>query len=515
MGVEARSNVGSSDMQVSPSHARQRRFVRLCMTSVGAAASVLLVAAAATAGDPVVGPQVRVDTVGGTDSADETSAAASDANPDEIVAGWNDYRSSGGVRSGFSLSLDAGATWNGFIMRPPAQNQCGTEGDPMTAFDPRTGTLWAGAIAFCGNGGLYIAKKDPGAPNFETPVMADTGSGIDKGWMAAGPLRNQPDTTRVFCAYNFGIIWSDDMGQTWTNPVSLGSGIGFLPRVGPDGEIYVAYWDFGTGMRLRRSLNDGASFTSHLIATRMDVWGTQDGSRFPGRFRVPPFVAFDVDENTGDLHACYFDTTNIVGGQSNVDLYYTRSVDQGTTWETPRVINGDNDPPGDQFFSWLEVDSAGRVQILCLDSRNTDQPDNTVDGMFDAYYLVSQDGGDTFSEHRLTPDPWNSADDGILGSTQFLGDYLGVAIGGNRAYPVYIDTSNGRAELYTNVIEFEAVSNCPGDFDTDQMVGVTDLVALLAEWGACPPTCPWDLDGDGAVDFGDIVLLLGAWGPCP
>ena len=77
------------------------------------------------------------------------------------------------------------------------------------------------------------------------------------------------------------------MGDTWTPPSSLGGGIGFLPRVGPNGEIYIAYWDFGSGVLMKRSLNNGASFTTHTIATRMDVWGTQDGSRFPGIFRAP------------------------------------------------------------------------------------------------------------------------------------------------------------------------------------------------------------------------------------
>ncbi len=500
-------------MRVSRCGGRGRMSFEARSLSVGAALAFVAVGVSARAGGPAVGPQVRVDTVGGTAGANETTVSASDVNPNEIIAGWNDYRESGGVRSGFSLSLDAGQTWTGFILRPPVGNQCGTEGDPMTAFDPRTGTLWAGAIAFCGNGGLYIAKKDPGATEFDPPVMADTGGGIDKGWMVAGPRRNQPDTTRVFCTYNFGIIWSDDMGATWTNPVSIGSGIGFLPRVGPDGEIYVAYWDFGTGVRLRRSLDDGASFTSHLIATRMDVWGTQDGSRFPGTFRVPSINYFDVDENTGHLHACYFDTTVAADGQADVDVYYTRSFNQGTTWEAPRVINGDNDPAGDQFFSWLEVDSAGRVQIVYFDSRNTVQNDNTVDGMFDAYYAVSEDGGDTFSEFRLTPDPWNSADDGIIGSSQFLGDYLGIATGGDRAYPVYIDTSNGRSELYTNVIAFAQA--CPADFDTDELVGIADLIALLEAWGPCLPACPWDLDADGSVGFTDIVALLASWGPCP
>lgn len=451
----------------------------MSMSALCGIAAASLGFAALAAAPPEIGPQVRVDTVGGTAGANETTVSASDTNPLEIIAGWNDYRTSGPIRSGFSLSVDGGQNWTGFILRPPAQNQSSVEGDPMTAFDPRTGTLWAGAISFSGSGGLYVAKKDPGESEFEPSVMARNGF-VDKCWMAAGIRPGEPNSTRLYIAYNEGIIWSDDMGQTWTAPTSLGSGIGFLPRVGPDGEVYVAYWDFDDGMLLRRSLNGGQSFTTHTIATRMDVWGTQQGSRFPGQFRVPPLVYLDVDENTGVLYACYFDTTNIVDGQRNVDLYFTRSENQGTTWTTPVVINGDNDPPGDQFFSWIEVDSAGRIHIVTFDSRHTVQNDGVTDGMFDAYYTLSEDGGDTWTEFRLTPNSWNSADDGILGGSQFLGDYLGLAVAGNKAYPVYIDTTNGQSELYTNVISFESAIGDLLDFQVVRGTliegGIPDLV---------------------------------------
>jgi len=444
---------------------------------IGCSASLgLLLAPSALGGGPDVSPQVRIGDTGSI-SSNETTASASDANPSDIIAGWNDYRPDGTIRSGFALSLDGGQTWASFILRPPAQNRTSVEGDPMTAFDPRTGAIWAGAIAFAGNGGLYVARKDVGDANFQPSVLARAGF-VDKCWMAAGIRPGNPNSTRLYIAYNEGIIWSDDMGQTWTSPRGLGSGIGYLPRVGPNGEIYVAYWDFGAGNRLARSLDGGTTFSTHTIATRMDVWGTQDGSRFPGNFRVPPLVTLDVDENTGHLYATYFDTTNIVNGQRNVDIYFTKSTNQGTTWSTPVVINGDNDPPGDQFFSWIESDSAGRLHVVCLDSRHTVQNDNQSNGFFDAYYLVSEDDGATWQEFRLTPSPWNSANTGIGG---FIGDYLGMAVGGDTVYPVYPDTRGGLAEIYTNVISF---SGAPADVNAfDIITGtllsgtVNDLIA--------------------------------------
>jgi predicted outer membrane repeat protein len=54
------------------------------------------------------------------------------------------------------------------------------------------------------------------------------------------------------------------------------------------------------------------------------------------------------------------------------------------------------------------------------------------------------------------------------------------------------------------------------DLDGDGVVGITDFLALLAAWGACPdpcpPACTADFDGDCTVGVTDFLLLLGEWG---
>ena len=308
----------------------------------------------------------------------------------------------------------------------------------MTACDPRTGTLWVGALAWGSPCSIFVARKDPGASEFNPAVTARVSAWVDKCWMAAGPRPGEPDSTRLYVTYDEGIIWSDDMGETWTDPNPLGTGLGFLPRMGPGGAVYVAYWDLGYGVMLKRSFDGGETFTTHQIATRMDTWATGDGSRFPGTFRVPPLAYLDVDANTGYLYAAYFDTTDIVGGQANVDLYFTKSTDQGASWAAPVIANGDADPPGDQFFCWLEVDEDSRLHMVYFDSRHTEQTDGAAHGMLDAYYAYSVNDGGSWMEFRLTPQSWDSMDDAVSGGGQFVGDYLGMGAAGRRAYPVYI-----------------------------------------------------------------------------
>ena len=98
-------------------------------------AAALLLAAPAIAQDPVIGPQVRIDVAGGTGAANETTGSSSELFPMEAVAAWNDWREGTNppeiIRMGVSVTLDGGATWIDFLVRPPGPNQSNVEGDPI------------------------------------------------------------------------------------------------------------------------------------------------------------------------------------------------------------------------------------------------------------------------------------------------------------------------------------------------------------------------------------------------
>ncbi|UCF34571.1 MAG: hypothetical protein JSV78_04565, partial [Phycisphaerales bacterium] len=463
----------------------------------------------ATAVNPQIGAAVRIDMGGGTFLSNETSIAAGAANPLHIVAAWNDWRESSTYpvsRLGVGLSLDGGATWTDFILHAPTAHT-GNAGDPMTAYDDRTGDLWVGGIAWGSQGGIFVARKRPGEWTFDPPVMAREYYATDKCWMAAGPPPDDPEATRLYITYNEGVIISTDLGATWTDPVSLGEGQGFLPRLGPNGELFVVYWDYSDGVMLRRSFDGGASFDPPiLIANRLDVWPGGDGTRFPGLFRVPPFNYLAVDPNDGTLYCVYFDTTSILERDSNVDLYFSKSTDQGTTWSTPVVINGDSDPPGDQFFPWLEVDRNGRLHLLFYDTRHTTQSDGAVHGLIDAYYATSDDEGESWTEYRLTPVPFDSSYALWMGG-QFIGDYNGLGVVAKRVLPCYMSTSNGDGDIFMHVIAL--VGN--GDHDDDGDVDLADFAAFQRcfsglDGGPLPAECDaGDFDADDVIDLTDFA----------
>src|SRR5688572_3809596 len=78
-------------------------------------------------GPPSVGPQIRIDVGGGTASANEHSTAADQSLPASVVATWNDYRQNPNIRMGVGVSINGGATWSDFLVRPPVPNQATVE----------------------------------------------------------------------------------------------------------------------------------------------------------------------------------------------------------------------------------------------------------------------------------------------------------------------------------------------------------------------------------------------------
>ncbi len=459
-----------------------------------------------------VGSAVRVDTTN-PNAGNETSVIAADGPNCTVVAAWNDYRQ-GSARLGVGVSTDSGATWQESLVRPPVPNQAATEGDPMTAYDPRTDTFWVGAIAFSPDGGVFVARKDAGESSFEPAVMTRVTGTADKGWMAAGPDPLDPNQTRLYVTYNEGLLISTTMGDTWEPRVSLELGHGFLPRCGPAGELYVVYWDLSNHVMLRRSFDGGRTLLSPvLVATRMDVWGN-DGTRFPGLFRVPPFAHLAVDPETGALYCVYCDTTEVIGDNSNVDVYFTKSTDQGAAWSAPVIVNSDTVPHGDQFFPWIEVDATGRVHLVYFDTRSVPQDDTATEALIQVYYSFSDDGGTSWSDVLLTPTAFSSDDDGFGGV--FLGDYVGIAVTDDCAFPCYPSTDGGTANIYTHALRFPEAGdlNCDGAIDFGD---INPFVLALVDpltYNATYPDCDvslGDLNDDGQTGFGDInpfVLLI-------
>ena len=71
----------------------------------------------------------------------------------------------------------------------------------------------------------------------------------------------------------------------------------------------------------------------------------------------------------------------------------------------------------------------------------------------------------------------------------------------------------------------DVILPCPADLTGNDVVNVSDLLALIANWGPCDAPCPpvrprdpicaGDLNADCFVNVTDLLDLIDVWGECP
>ena len=98
------------------------------------------------------------------------------------------------------------------------------------------------------------------------------------------------------------------------------------------------------------------------------------------------------------------------------------------------------------------------------------------------------------------------------GNSLWRGEIPGQPQGGTITY--FVTALDSADNLGAGKDLFFTVGAIPGDLDGDGVVGVSDLLILLGNWGPCADcnNCPGDLDGDCVVGVADLLILLGNWG---
>jgi len=91
------------------------------------------------------------------------------------------------------------------------------------------------------------------------------------------------------------------------------------------------------------------------------------------------------------------------------------------------------------------------------------------------------------------------------------GTLLEIDPSGNVAWQYSVSGQLAKAQkLPTNCLD--PPSPCPSDISGDGVVGVDDILALIAAWGTSDPDA--DVDDNGVVDTNDVLAVLSAWGDC-
>ena len=189
---------------------------------------------------------------------------------------------------------------------------------------------------------------------------------------------------------------------------------------------------------------------------------------------------------------CYL--TDNVDGDSDVD--------NGTTILTSQLMDASQGIPVISYWRWFS-NTAGSSPLQ------------------DIFVVeVSDDSGDTWTELETVGPTGPEVDGGWFKKEFLVGDFVDLT---NRFVIRFIASDTDPQSVVEAGVDGVQLSrlDCgaavPGDLDGDGIVGITDFLILLAEWGPCadpcPPACLGDLDGSCSVDVNDFLILLANWTP--
>jgi hypothetical protein len=269
--------------------------------------------------------------------------------------------------------------------------------------------------------------------------------------------------------------------------------------VGPNGEVYIAWFDYNwPRISIDKSTDGGVSFGADRGVQNTNGYT----SNLNGGILVFPFPAVDVDI-TGGPYNGYVYVAYMDYGATDTDILFTRSTNGGDTWSDPVRINDDPQGNGcDQFHPWTFVDNNGTIHVVFYDRRN--DPANLL---MDVYLTESTDAGMTWSANQRVT---TVSSDPTAGSAKagLLGEYIGLTAFDGCTHPVWTDTRLGNQDVFT------ASVNCIlfGDVNGDGSIDLGDVVYLVNYlWRGGPPPDPYqagDANCDGTITISDIVYLV-------
>ncbi len=394
------------------------------------------------------------------------------------------------------VSTDQGTHWAGPTFLPLSRNNDTFASDPALGVN-RTGTFYYAFLSvgslFGPRGGkddLVVATSTDGvtwtnhiAVQRRTfPSNSTISSEIfDKEYIAVGPSKTNLSVDAVYVTYTDFIdycsgffvckenstimqVHSTNFGATWSKPLAVSPNAtitttstsvgrlvqGSMPAVGPNGDLYVAYYDSGKNgpfnasatVMISKSTNGGISFSppaQAALITQQLTYASQ-GSTCCFRWFSSMFPSMDVAPD-GTVYVAY-------GARQSkysidpADVYLTASTDGGVTWSVPNMIN-DNTSQNGHFFAWLKTSSDGVVHIIWGDQRL-----DPVGLGYDIYYAVATNHGATISANTRVTDVGTDP----LVTIGFVGDYFNMAVSGNQVYPVWTDGRRGVRSLGREIL---------------------------------------------------------------
>lgn len=391
------------------------------------------------------------------------------ANPQNIIASANTYVNSQ-FQQGYYYTNDGGVSWNGSDEFPNCDASCVGVGlaDPSVAIDAN-GNIFISTIMPYRQGYLIRKSLDHGQTWLLTPSVGISSFPFDKEMIVADISPNSPYLNQLYCAWNgVGFNYSADGGNNFSLKNDISSiGVGPNIQTGPNGEVYICWAEnFINGqpsscnMGFAKDLTDGGTNFTTTIAfpyTGIIIQDETEKNWNYGGINLNNFPSMAVDKSCGPYrgriyivypdHPDQTDNPNANPGDGVIKIRY--SDDQGDSWSAAKTISIPVVGIGcsgfsENFFPWIAVDnSTGIISVVYYNIFDAAGCNIYSTNLRMAY---SSDGGNTFNDLQLNYNTIFAGEIPIGFRGGYMGDYIGVAAYGGKAYAAWMSTADGSTQ---------------------------------------------------------------------
>lgn len=244
-------------------------------------------------------------------------------------------------------------------------------------------------------------------------------------------------------------------GKKWSEPATISqlpgncvdndsTAEGAMPAVTYDGKVFVAWSNQGK-IYLDRSFNGGNLWLNNdiMVAEQPGGWDIN----IPGHDRCNGMPVLMTDNSKGNFRgSLYLVWADQKNGESDTDIWFTRSHNFGDNWALPLRVNDDS-AGKHQYLPWMAVDQeTGYIYVVFYDRRNYD------DNQTDVYLAYSTDGGASFRNVRISEKPFTPEEHG------FFGDYNNISAHKGIIAPVWTRMEGGKTSVWTAIIRQEELA---------------------------------------------------------
>ncbi|HEB62739.1 MAG TPA: T9SS type A sorting domain-containing protein [Bacteroidetes bacterium] len=231
------------------------------------------------------------------------------------------------------------------------------------------------------------------------------------------------------------------------------------------------------------SKDGGETFSEPRKISKFYYPGFTSGSKqsnivgIKDRYFPSPYIALDNSDGTssGRIYATWtapgIDTIELTGS----DIYLSYSDDKGITWVEPVIVNNDSLENSDQFYSNLEINSAG-IPILCFYDKRQDTLNNFKTDYYITYSLETEDP-DFSTQYPLTSQFSDFSKIGAKTNGFGIGEYNKTVSTGSFAIPFWSDgrKNTGDINIYMALIPLDGNEYTVGTYEINL---VTDKINI-------------------------------------